>query len=166
MSGEPIVVAIEDVASTGHAHGERYAAQYASIAQALGLSKLGCRLVTIPPGKRGWPLHFHYVNEEMFFILSGSGVYRYGDQEFPVRPGHMAGARAGDRQGHQLVNTGIEPLRYLALSTQEQPDVFEYPETGKFGTCVGAAPGAPAEQRLFSIFARKDSAVDYWDGES
>lgn len=159
------VVHIHDLPYVEHRHGELYAARYAAVGQALGAKKLGCRLVVIPPGKRGWPLHFHYVNDEMFFILEGEGIYRHGTDEYPVCRGDMVMAHAGETKGHQLVNSGTAELRYLAISTMEQPDVFEYPETGKFGVCVGAAPGEPPEKRQFSLFARKDSAVDYWDGE-
>lgn len=164
MSEKP-VISLEALGFQEHAHGVKYEARYASIGQALGARKLGCRLVVIPPGKRGWPLHFHYVNEEMFIILDGIGDYRHGDEVYPVKAGDVLIARAGEQKGHQLVNTGREELRYFAISTMEQPDVFEYPESGKFGVFVGAAPGRPAAERQFSIIAPKDAEVDYWLGE-
>lgn len=37
----------------------------------------------------------------------------------------------------QVANTGSAPLRYLAVSTLIDPEVCEYPDSGKVGTCAG-----------------------------
>ena len=41
-------------------------------------------------------------------------------------------------------------------------EVVEYPDSGKFSTTVRTADGS---KRLFRYLGRRDSAVDYWDGE-
>jgi hypothetical protein len=45
------------------------------------------------------------------------------------------------------------------------PDIMEYPDSGKFGVMVGAAPGGDKAKRRVQIYARSEDAVDYWDGE-
>lgn len=122
-------------------------------------------LVVLPPGKSAWPYHFHYVNEEMFLILEGEGCLRYDNRDYLIKNGDIISAPPGSNTAHQLFNNSDRELKYLAVSTMEQPDVFEYPDSGKFGVFVGSAPGGDAGQRQFAIFSRKSSAVDYWDGE-
>ena len=43
-------------------------------------------LTVVPPGKTACPFHNHRVQEEMFFILEGTGLLRFGDREYPLRP--------------------------------------------------------------------------------
>lgn len=160
------LVHVDDLAFVDRGHGEQYAGRVAAIAPLIGARKLGYRMVEILPGKRGWPFHHHYVNEEMFFILEGSGELRHGDQRHDIRAGHVIAAPPGGPDvAHQLINTGTETLRYLAVSTMEQPDVFAYPDSDKFGLYVGSAPGGPESERQFEYFGRKSSQLDYWDGE-
>jgi hypothetical protein len=48
----------------------------------------------------------------------------------------------------------------------EPAEVAEYPDSGKFGVMAGRPPGAAPSQGAFWLVARKDAAVDYWEGES
>lgn len=50
-------------------HGERFAARRGQFGPHIGLEKLGCSLLVVPPGKTAWPYHCHHVNEEMYVIL-------------------------------------------------------------------------------------------------
>lgn len=161
----PPILNLRDVEFTDWGHGERYAAQLGPIAKRIGAQKLGYRLVVLPPGKAAWPFHFHYVNEEMFFILEGTGTLRHGENRYPIQAGDVICAPPGPQTPHQIINTSAEALRYLAVSTMEQPDVFEYPDSGKFGVFVGAAPGGDEKAREFSLFAPKSAATNYWEGE-
>ena len=159
-------VSLSDLQFDEMAHEPRYAARTAAVARRLGARKLGYRVIELPPGKRGWPLHHHHVNEEMFVVLSGTGVFRLGEDCIPVAAGDVVAAPAGGPEtAHQFVNEGAEPLRYLAVSTMESPDVMGYPESGKFAVFVGAAPGAPKSQREFEHVGRLADAVGYGDGE-
>ncbi len=63
-------------------HGEatgRYDIRWSEIASRIGARKLGYNLTVVAPGKCNCPFHNHYAEEEMFFILEGSGELRYGD---------------------------------------------------------------------------------------
>ena len=57
------------------------------------------------------------------------------------------------------INSGSEPLRYLAISTMIDPDICEYPDSGKVGAYAGDGDGELAH------LSRYTSTIDYWDGE-
>ncbi|MDA0228606.1 MAG: cupin domain-containing protein [Proteobacteria bacterium] len=141
-----------------------FEAQMGAIGREIGAQKLGSRLVVVPPGKRAWPFHLHYANEEMFVILSGSGMLRYGEQTFPLRGGDIVAAPPGTGKAHQIINDSDGELRYLAISTMEHPEVAEYPDSDKIGVVAGAPPGRRPYDLFY--FAKRESGVDYWDGES
>lgn len=162
MPDKPLIN-LDDVALEPRSHGASFDMRAARVGAALGLSKLGCRLVVIPPGKRGWPYHLHRVNDELFVILSGTGSLRYDGAEYPLRPGDVIGAPAGPGSAHQIVNSGDGELRYLAISTNQHPEIAEYPDTGKF-FAMTAPPSASGDDAFLHV-GRLADAVDYWDGE-
>ena len=144
---------------------KRFGATIAPIADRVGLSGLGCMLLTVEPGRRAFPYHNHVGNDEMFVILEGQGTFRLGESEIPVEAGDVCGApRGGQDTAHQLVNTGNVPLKYLAISTRNDPDVVEYPESGKFAA-IAIFPGSDFMSAHLRFVGRLSSQVDYFDGE-
>ena len=103
--------------------------------------------------------------EEFFYILNGEGTLRHADKEYPVRAGDFICSPADPKQAHQIINTSDDDLTYIALSTQDHTDVFLYPDSGKYGVWHGKTRD-PGDPDTFLVFARKDTAVDYWDGEA
>jgi uncharacterized cupin superfamily protein len=145
---------------------DRFEATFARIGAVVGAKRLGYNIASVPPGKSAFPYHSHRVNEEMFFVLRGAGEVRIGAERYPLRAGDIVACPAGGPESaHQIINTGDEELRYLAVSTQQAPEVWEYPDSGKFG--VIAEYPSPGEARLapFFHFFRVTDGVDYWDGE-
>ncbi|MCC4246604.1 cupin domain-containing protein [Stappia indica] len=162
----PPVLRLADLDCVAQAHGETFEAHFASIAAPLGARRLGARYVEVPAGKKAWPFHCHHANDEMFVILSGSGTLRYGDKRHSVAGGDVVVCPAGGPEtAHQLIAGADEPLRYLAVSTMNEPDVMEYPDSGKVTVFAGAPPGGDKAARRVALSLRTDSAVDYWDGE-
>lgn len=145
--------------------GEKYHSLHFDAARKLGAVKLGYHVTVLPPGKRAFPYHFHYVNEELFLILSGTGSLRWPGGNTPLEPGDLIACPPGPASAHQIVNTGAEDLRYLSLSTAEPNEIVEYPDSGKFGAYAGREAGKPFTDAAFHIFAPRSAAVDYWDGE-
>lgn len=128
---------------------------------------LGCSLYEIPPDKRGWPYHYHSGNAEAIYVLSGTGELRGpDDKREPLEPGVYAAFPAGPAGVHQLRNTDDEPLRYLAMSTMQEPEVLRYPDSDKVGVMTGEPPGGESEARRLDRYFRLDDAVDYWAEES
>jgi uncharacterized cupin superfamily protein len=152
-------------APAGEAAG-RFDASMGQVGTRLGAQKLGYNLTAVPPGKAAFPFHCHRVNEEMFFVLQGSGEARFGDERHPIRAGDViACPPGGPESAHQIINTGTEELRYLAVSTRQYPEVCEYPDSGKFGLLASYPAGADGKPQEFRFIGRPDEQVGYWEGE-
>lgn len=140
-------------------------ASTARVSGQLGACKLGYNVTAVAPGKAAYPYHCHRVNEEMFLVLQGSGEIRIGDRRHPIRTGDIIACRAGGPEtAHQIVNTGAEPLRYLAVSTAITPEVCEYPDSGKFGVYATFETRDGPNQEFY-FMGRESQLLDYWDGE-
>lgn len=143
----------------------RFGATIRPIGDVLGTARLGIMHVEVAPGKRAFPFHNHLGMEEMFVILEGSGTYRFGDQEHGVKAGDVCSApRGGPETAHQLINTGEGPLKYLGISDMPDPDIVEYPDSGKF-SAIAIHPGKTFWDAHFKHIGRREDGLDYWDGE-
>jgi mannose-6-phosphate isomerase-like protein (cupin superfamily) len=57
--------------------------------------------------------HVHRTNEELYWVVSGTGVFTDDGIEAPAEPGDLLLTLRGHRHG--LRNTGSEPLVFLAV---------------------------------------------------
>jgi len=160
------VVNCNDLVFTDQGNGETFQARIAAIGSIVGAQKLGYRIVELPAGKCAWPCHAHYANEEMFFVLAGSGELRVGDEWRAIVQGDFIACPAGPDTPHQIKNTSEEPLQYLCVSTMIEPDVVVYPDSNKYAVIAGSAPGDDHNQACFTAVNYMDDRVGYWDGES
>jgi uncharacterized cupin superfamily protein len=99
-----------------------------ALGDALGLTKIGVNLTTLMPGKESSMRHFHTHEDEMLFVIEGEVVLRSEEGEQVLAAGTCAGFAAGSRNGHQLVNRGDKPARYLEISNRDRQDGAEYPD--------------------------------------
>lgn len=144
----------------------RYDARMGFVGRQIGARKLGYNITAVPPGKRAFPFHNHRVNEEMFFILEGSGEVRIGASVHAIRQGDViACPPGGPETAHQIVNTGDGELKYLAVSTQSSPEIAEYPDSGKFGLLAEFPAAGNGEPKQYQFIGRETQVVDYWEGE-
>jgi uncharacterized cupin superfamily protein len=161
------LVNLSDVSLRDGGNGHQFVAKLGRVGALIGASKLGCQYHVVPPGKKAFPRHNHHANEEMFYVVAGQGSYRRGDETYPIREGDVIAAPAGDvSTAHQIANTGTAELRYLAFSTRLDPDVTEYPDSGKFSVASMIPPGGGMLSAKFGYTSRKDNPVGYFDGES
>ena len=152
-------------AATGEA-AERFDAQVGMIGSVLGAQKLGYNITAIPPGKRAFPFHNHRVNEEMFFILEGSGEIRIGHERYPIRQGDIIACPPGGAEtAHQIINTSNAELKFLAISTAQSPEICEYPDSGKFSIWAEFPTDTDGKPQGFRYVGRAADSIDYWDGE-
>jgi mannose-6-phosphate isomerase-like protein (cupin superfamily) len=64
----------------------------------------------LPVGRATTP-HHHLRTEEIYYVLSGQGSMRVGDQTQDVGPGDAVAIPPG--VSHQIANTGDELLKFL-----------------------------------------------------
>ena len=91
-------------------HGVR--SEVRAVGDATGLTRMGVWVRSFDPGFAGTHRHFHEVEEEWAYVLSGSGAVRIGPHRIDVRPGHFVGFPPGPRPHHFLA-TGTEPMILL-----------------------------------------------------
>ncbi len=163
MANKP-VINLDQLEFQVFQNGERFESNRASASQHIGGSKLGYTVVVLKPGKRAWPYHSHFINEEMFFILEGEGTLRHAGEEYAVRSGDFIAAPPDPQQPHQIVNTSKTELKYMCVSTREDPEICLYPDSDKYGVFKGDFRRMDGPDSFF-VLSRKESGVDYWDGE-
>lgn len=149
-------VEFDDVEENGY-----YTSSRGKIGSHIGAKQLGYNLTVLPPGKAQCPFHNHHGEEEMFLILEGEGELRFGDKRYAIRKHDVIACPTGGSEvAHQIINTGTETMRYLALSTLVDVETCEYPDSGK----VLVVTGKPGERGLRKMF-RAEATVDYYDRE-
>ncbi|HWE29570.1 MAG TPA: cupin domain-containing protein [Polyangia bacterium] len=155
------VINLDDIELAGLEHGP-FAAKWAPVGERIGAKLLGYSVTSIPPGKKAVPFHNHRNNEEMFLVLDGEGTLRFGDERYPLRKHDIIACPPGGREvAHQIINSGTRDLVFLALSTMEPVDIWEYPDSNKVGANVYGVDRKP----LLRHFFRAESGVDYFDRE-
>jgi len=88
----------------------------------------------LPPGMSSYPFHYHTVNEEVFYIISGSGVLETFSGEQTVTAGDVIVFPAGKEGAHKLTNDSeTENLVYLDVDTNKTPEIAYYPHSNKVG---------------------------------
>ncbi|MEA2218565.1 MAG: hypothetical protein QOJ35_1191 [Solirubrobacteraceae bacterium] len=131
----------DDVAWESHEHGDlRYERE--RLAAAAGARDVGLSRYRIAPGRRAMPLHVHADEEEIFFVLAGSGLSWQDDAVHEVRAGDAIVHRASE-EAHTII-AGDEELDVLAFGSGSPTGLTQLPRAGV--TWVGARwlpPDAP-----------------------
>ncbi|MGE5616494.1 MAG: cupin domain-containing protein [Bacillota bacterium] len=155
------VVNLDEIELQHFEKGDKFACDAARIGPLLGAKDLGYSYDVVQPGKRSCPFHSHHAEEEMFFILRGTGTLRYGTETRKIRAGDViCGPTGGPDTAHQIVNDSSEELAYLSVSTMKPAEICEYPDSKKVGAFGGAGT-----QRLRHMTPAA-SGVDYWKDEA
>ena len=139
---------------------EGFRCRRARIGRQAGSERLGASLWALPPGQAAYPYHWHYREEELIVVLDGSPTLRTATGKRRLARGDVVSFRTGEAGGHQVINDTEDEVRFLALSTQGEPDLVMYPESDK----LGVFERLPAGGGLYKLFRLEDE-VDYWEGE-
>jgi uncharacterized cupin superfamily protein len=142
--------------------GSRFRVGLGEIERAVGLSQIGATLHVVPAGKTAWPYHRHHGNDELFFVLSGTGEYRMGARRLPIKAGDCIGAAAGG-EPHQIINSSGGELRYIAFANHGRADVIDYPDSGRIA--VSIRHGNDRQPASFYEVEGTFAPLGYWDGE-
>ena len=158
MAVKDRVVNIDQLELEHFAKGSKFETRAARIGPRIGAQDLGYSYDIVPPGKTGCPFHSHRAEEEMFFIIRGTGLLRYGSETRAIRAGDfICCPTGGPETAHQIINDSGDPLEFISVSTMMPAEVCEYPDSNK----IGAFGGAGAVRHM----TRTEQALDYWDGE-
>lgn len=132
----------------------------ARIGRQAGAERLGASVWDVPPGQAAYPYHFHHVEEELLFVLSGRPSLRTPDGWRELAAGEAVSFPVGEAGAHQLVNRTREPVRLLVVSPSGVPEICVYPDSDKIGAFDRLQDGGG----LRELYRRAD-AVDYYEGE-
>jgi uncharacterized cupin superfamily protein len=125
---------------------------------------LGVAWNRLPPGRAGAPFHAHQREDEVFYVLSGNGLLRYGDVVYRITVGDCISCPAGTGVAHQIANDTDEDLVYLAIGPHDPDEVCTYPDSGKVMVRslrrvgwlenVAYMEGEPPRPRVFDMATR------------
>lgn len=119
-------------------------------------NKCNVTAYSVPPKKSNYPYHYHSGVEEVFFIISGTGLLETSKGETAVSEGDVIVIPSGKNGAHRLTNSSDDmPLVYLDVDTSAGQDIVFYPHTNKL---MAVADG-------FRKWYKIDSDVNYLDGE-
>ena len=98
---------------------------------------LGASIWEFQPGSAQFVYHFHHGSEELLVVLRGTPTVRMHDGDRELAEGDVLPFPRGPEGGHQIRNDAEAIARVLIVSANADPDVAEYPETGKVAAIVG-----------------------------
>lgn len=129
----PLVVNVGDVQEVEQLEGDHWGSAWKPLTPALDGSpgRLGANLSRVAPGRTACPFHTHAREDEVFFVLSGRGVFRHGETVQEIRAGDCISCPAGTGVAHQLANPFDEDLVYFAVGLNDPHEVCTYPDSGK-----------------------------------
>jgi uncharacterized cupin superfamily protein len=111
---------------------------------------LGGSIWEFQPGEPEFVYHFHHGSDELLVVLRGEPKLRLRDGERMLREGDVVALPRGPEGGRAISNPGDTVARVLMLSSNVDPDVAEYPETGKVGIIT--------DGKTWEFFRRGDAA--------
>jgi uncharacterized cupin superfamily protein len=98
------------------------------LARSHGITRFGVNLTEIPPGAWTSQRHWHSHEDEFVWILEGELVLISEDGEEILRAGDCAAFKAGNPDGHQLVNRSRLPAKLLEIGNSDTEDRCVYPD--------------------------------------
>lgn len=93
-----------------------------------GLTQFGVNLLRLEPGVWSALRHWHTREDEFIYVLEGEVTLITDAGEELLRAGDAAGFKAGDEDGHHLVNKSDKDVLVLEVGTRTDDDVAHYPE--------------------------------------
>jgi uncharacterized cupin superfamily protein len=107
------------------------------LAQAAGLTQFGVNRLELQPGAWSSQRHWHTHEDEFVMVLSGEVTLITEAGSEVLRAGDCAGFRAGDPDGHHIVNTSKGVAVLLEVGTAHESDVCDYPDLDMRATDKG-----------------------------
>ena len=93
-----------------------------------------CRVnfVEVEPGSFAYGYHYHVTDEEVFYIISGTGIVRTINGDVTVKAGDAITFPAGPEGAHVIRNgSDTEKLVYIDFDTNNLPEIVHFPDTNQ-----------------------------------
>ena len=121
------MIAHWDETESGRAEAGHLGGEWTNLGVAAGTSTVGLKRIRVDPGRWSTPFHRQTTEEEIFFVLDGSGVCLLEESAFEVQPGDCVVHRV--REAHSL-RAGADGLDVLAFGTRGETEVGHLPRAG------------------------------------
>lgn len=101
-------------------------------------TKCRANFVELDPGNFAYGYHYHEANEEVFYIISGTGVVRTHEGEVQVKAGDVIAFPTGEKGSHVIANNSESgKLVYIDFGTTFSPEVVHLPDMNKIMVISG-----------------------------
>ncbi len=110
------------------------------LGDACGLTRFGVNLVTLGPGGQSALRHWHTLEDEFVYVLSGELALVSNGGEQTLAAGMCAGYPAGTRDAHHLINRGSVPATYIEVGNRIDGDNAFYPDDDLMWADEGDGP--------------------------
>jgi uncharacterized cupin superfamily protein len=111
---------------------------------------LGASIWEFHPGQPEYVYHFHHGSDEVLIVLRGEPTLRTKDGARVLHEGDVVPLPRGAEGARAISNPSDSLVRILMFSSNADPDVAEYPETGKLGVIT--------DGKTWEFFRRSDAA--------
>lgn len=136
---------------------EGFRAGMARLGKLLGAKESGISVYEIPPGQSICPYHYEVGEEEWLLVLEGTPTLRHPEGSERLAPWDVVCFPRGPEGAHGVGNESEASARVLMFSTVLELTATVYPDSDKIGIWTGDPET--------DVMVRRDSAVDYYDGE-
>jgi uncharacterized cupin superfamily protein len=123
-----------------------------------GAEDSGATVYELPPGQAVCPYHYEVGEEEWLLVLAGHPTLRHPQGSDRLGPWDVLLFEKGPAGAHGVYNETEEPVRVLMFSTVVVPTATVYPDSDKVGIWTGDSET--------DVLVRRESRVDYFDGEA
>ncbi len=127
-----------DIAAAPEKRGSAYPAPFhetgmgkfrKKLGDAAGLTQFGVNLLELEPGAWSAQRHWHTGEDEFVYVLEGEVTLVTNAGEEILRAGDCAGFKAGEPDGHHLINRSDKVARVLEVGTKAGAnDAVDYPD--------------------------------------
>ena len=96
------------------------------LGRAAGLTQFGVNICTLKPGAASSQRHWHENEDELVYVLEGEVVLREEGSETVLKPGDAAAWKAGEPNGHCLINRSDRDAVFIEVGTRAVAERAHY----------------------------------------